>query len=476
MLSPTPPMNPQAESSLSLTTLSAFGALGLPLAMLGIPVYLLLPNYYADQFGLSLATIGLALLLARSLDVITDPIIGWLSDRFHGRISRIKQIFVATLILIASLYFLFLPNNPINNQFAIQVNGGYLFFWSFVVYLAWTWVQIPYQTLLAEITHDAHQKTRLAANRELFGIFGLLLATALPAILAVEPQSNTLFATLWGLLLLLLVLTNLSLAKLTPAIDHYYKQQMTTYQTTATLDHQPKAGILQIWQHPIRLKTQQPQLFVIMPSFFLNNLANAFPATLFILFVSDYLDLSANTGIFLIAYFLAGIIALPFWLFLAKRYGKLVTWRASILLAIIGFSGVFWLNSGDFTAYLIICLVTGLSLGVDLALPSSIQADLIQQQKTYTKAQDMSETQATEINLLSSSEQNKGLIFGIWGMLTKLALALSIGLSFPVIDWLQNHAIASSHYGLLFFYATLPIVLKAIAWRQLGRLRTSQNF
>ena len=89
--------------------LMAYGLLGLPLAMLGIPLYLYLPSYYHHQFGLSLTDIGLALLLARLLDVITDPLIGLLSDRYVAKIQRQWQIVAGFGLLLFGLDGLFFP-------------------------------------------------------------------------------------------------------------------------------------------------------------------------------------------------------------------------------------------------------------------------------------------------------------------------------------------------------------------------------
>lgn len=67
-----------------------YGLPGLPLAMLGLPLYVYLPTFYAQELGLSLTVVGLALLAARGLDVITDPLIGWANDKVNSRIGRRK--------------------------------------------------------------------------------------------------------------------------------------------------------------------------------------------------------------------------------------------------------------------------------------------------------------------------------------------------------------------------------------------------
>lgn len=62
-----------------------YGLLGLPLAFAALPIYVHVPKLYADQAGLSLALVGAILLLTRVVDALSDPLIGWASDRFSSR-------------------------------------------------------------------------------------------------------------------------------------------------------------------------------------------------------------------------------------------------------------------------------------------------------------------------------------------------------------------------------------------------------
>ena len=154
-------------------------------------------------------------------------------------------------------------------------------------------------------------------------------------------------------------------------------------------------------------------------------------------FVSDYLQLADQQGLFLLTYFIAGILALPLWLALSKRWGKAPTWQASMLLASASFIAVFLLDSGDFTLYLLICVLTGFSLAIDLALPASMQADISQQQPKLA-----------------------GTLFGLWGMITKFTLALAVGISLPIMEWARS---LSVDWPILLCYAGLPILLKLAA-------------
>jgi Na+/melibiose symporter-like transporter len=115
-----------------------------------------------------------------------------------------------------------------------------------------------------------------------------------------------------------------------------------------------------------------------------------------------------------------------------------------LALACIAFVWVFMLDVGALWGFALICVLSGISLGADMALPASIQADIAQ---------------------AASSEQGalSGIAFGLWGLLSKLALALAVGLAFPLLDQLgwQQHSPASIN-GLLWLYAGAPIALKLV--------------
>lgn len=406
-----PTLNKSTTNAINRRQLLSYGLLALPLAMLGIPLYLYLPSYYHLQFGLSLTDIGVALLLARLLDVVTDPLIGLLSDRYVHRIARQWQVIAGFGLLLWGLYGLFFPQ-------AEAVSLWQLGWWSFISYLGWTWVQIPYLTLAAEMTHQDFDKTRLTAWREAIAIAGVLLALLLPMFSGYSINEVELYRLFWWLVLALLLVSGMGLLMLghLPLTPH--RQQQGFISSLASL-------------------RQHPNLWRLFPIYFLNSFANALPATLFVFFVANYLQLAEHQGLFLLVYFVAGVLALPIWLQLSRHWGKARTWQASMLLAGLSFIGVFALDAGDYTGYLIVCILTGFSLAVDLAIPASMQADISQQQPEYA-----------------------GLLFGLWGMITKFTLALAVGMSLPIIEWAQSQSL---DWPMLLCYAGLPILLKLMA-------------
>ena len=439
MSSLTPSESHHSDTPMRKSSLIYYALMGFPLAMLGIPVYLYLPQYYADEFALSLSAIGLALLAARLFDVITDPLIGWFSDRYSESFSRQKQVFTGLVLLLFSLYALFFP-------LVDTLNFTYVFVTSFITYLAWTLVQVPYQTMVAEISHHPIHKTQLTSAREAMAIFGVLFILITPFGIGLQTNEPAFYEFFIISVFISLVLAGLVLFK----IDWLKPNHLNLTPSSANTEDVTTNAVTSkesIFTLTKQLWLEHRIVFSVMPAYFLNNLANALPATLFVFFVSDYLQLAEYTGLFLLMYFLSGLVALPFWIALSKGIGKEKTWQLSMVLASLFFSLAFLLepssnNNNSLIMFSVITVLTGFSLGIDLAIPASIQADITQ-----------------EVNHTS---EVKGFIFGIWGLLTKLALAVAVGLSLPALDFLK----ASPEFfesGILWLYAGIPILLKVLS-------------
>jgi len=117
--------------------LVAYGQLVVPLAVIGLPVAVYIPPFYSSTLGLDLAAVGLILMLARISDVITDPLIGRLSDRTRTRFGRRRPWVLAGVpVMMASALMLFVPPGEVSNL--------YLLTWIAAIYLGYTLITSPY--------------------------------------------------------------------------------------------------------------------------------------------------------------------------------------------------------------------------------------------------------------------------------------------------------------------------------------------
>ena len=80
----------QPVQPLARKTIYAHGTVGMPMAVYGYPLAIWIPAHYSGGLGLDLATVGIILMLARLTDVVTDPLIGELSDRWRTPVDDVN--------------------------------------------------------------------------------------------------------------------------------------------------------------------------------------------------------------------------------------------------------------------------------------------------------------------------------------------------------------------------------------------------
>lgn len=410
------------QDKLTYFSLISYASTAIPLAMLGLPLYIYLPTFYSQSVGISVTLVGVILFVARLTDVITDPLVGFYSDRVQTRYGKRKPfILLGSLLLTGSFYALIYPPE-VNMEL-------WLFTFSILVYLGWSIVSIPYLAWSAEITSDYHEKTRLSAARELFTIIGVVSALLIPYLYSVSGSADQSLQILYSAFLIALFL----MVPIT-LLGSKERSVRTTHPFTFT-------QIRTLWK-------KIPSLGRLQTAFMLNSLANALPATLFLFFVQLVLEEASQTGPLLLLYFISGILGLPFWTLLSKKIGKRKTWLGSMLLASMAFIFVLFLESGDLMIFALISFVSGLSLGADMALPSSIQADMVQ-------------------NIEDHNASYAGILFGIWAMLTKFALALAVGIGFVVLGAVGFDPNAPTQLALntlTLLYGGLPVMFKILSF------------
>ncbi len=404
----------------------AYGLLGLPLAFVALPLYVLLPHHYAREFGLPLATLGALLLGARLLDAVLDPCFGQWLDRRFARSARSVQLagLLAACGLATGLSAVFLP--PVRT-------AGALLAWAALAlcltYAAYSVLAIAHQSWGARLGGGEVERGRIVAWREGAGLLGVVLASVLPG---------------WQGLDAMLLVFALSLAL--GWLAWWQGPQPASVATAATAGSEAAAR-LPLWQ-PWR----QPAFTGLLGVFVLNGIATAIPATLVLFFVEDRLQAPASLQpMFLLTYFLAAALGLPLWLRLVGRLGLARSWLLGMGLSVAVFGWAVSLGAGDVRGFWLVCLLSGLALGADLALPSALLAGLLAE--------------------LGEQEQ-AARYFGWWNFATKLNLALAAGLVLPLLGgwgYEPGSRDPEALRALGWAYAVLPCLLKLLAAGALWR-------
>ncbi|MBC6441489.1 MAG: MFS transporter [Rhodospirillales bacterium] len=410
---------------LPVSILAAHGSLAFPLAAIFLCLQVHVPTFYATNPGMSLTAVGGILLMARLWDAVTDPVIGYFSDRTPGCLGRRRAwIVVGCPVIALATMQLFMPPEG--------AGAGHLMIWTAVLYLAGTMVIVPMNAWGAELSPDYHQRSRVTGTRAAFGLMGTLGVLSVPAFMSgnsatgLGPTLSTSAIIGSTLLIVAVVWTVL-------VVPDRARVSM------------PEAG----WRATWNLLRQRSPFRSLLTAFLVNGTANAIPATLFVLYVGHVLERPEAMPLLLLLYFGAAAVSVPFWVAASRRWGKCASWRTAMVAASLSFVWAVFLGPGDLASFIAITLAVGLLAGADLVLPSALQADLIEWDEHRT------------------GHRRAGLFFALWGMATKLSFAFAVGLAFPLLDLAGFDAAGvnreDSVFVLALLYGGLPIALKLAA-------------
>ena len=399
-----------ARASHGVIASASYGALGLPLAFVALPLYVILPNHYASEFGVPLAWLGAVLLAARLFDAIADPLIGRWADVLFARSSASAWWAAAAAAVVLAIGFraLFFP--VVQGPVALLAWCAALLA---VTYLGYSVISVIHQAWGARLGGDETQRARIVAWREGLALVGVLLASVLP------PVAGLGMSTIAFAVLLLLGVAWLWRAP------------------------RPEAERAAFPAAPMTLPLATRDFRKLLAIYLINGIASAVPATLVLFFIRDRLQAPTYEPLFLASYFAAGALSIPLWVRAVSRFGLARCWLAGMLLAIAVFGWAALLGAGDVAGYTAVCIASGIALGADLTLPGALLAGVIQR--------------------AGHAGRGEGAYFGWWNFATKLNLALAAGLALPALQWFgyaPGGRGDDALTALTIAYCVLPCVLK----------------
>lgn len=403
-------------------SLFAYSLTELPISMSLFPVIVFVPKFYTSDMGVSLVLAANLILAVRLFDVVTDPLVGYLSDRTKGRFGRRKPwIAAATPVMMIAIYMLFLPPEG--------AGALHLGVWYALLSLGTTMMLIPYYAWAAELSPDYNERSRITGWRSMLGVVGSFVAQLAPAAAAY----------FWGLTGSASVLQVVAITMLVvmPLCVITTLARVPERQVEISRSATPFwSGLSLMWGNgPFKL---------LITAFFMGSLALNITTPLYLYFITFVLKAEDNAIYMLLFFYTANFLAVPFWVWLSTKVGKHKAYIASFTIIACAHPFYLLLGEGDFWYMLPITLVTGFSAGGFAALPNSMKADVI------------------DLDTIRSGENRAALFFSTWSFTYKLAAAGSTWIALMGLALVGFNTEpggfndADQLFGLRFLFALFP--------------------
>ena len=404
-----------------------YGSVSLPLAIISYPLAVWIPRLYSTEIGIDLGLIGLVIFFAAIFDAISDPAMGFMSDRFQTRWGRRKPWIVIGVPIYAVAVWMLL--NPDQGSTVL-----YLALFFILLRLATTILGLPYAAWGMELSAEYHTRTMIQSAREKYVLAGLIVASAI-VLISEEVFDNRsasfVLSNFSWVIVTLLPLTAILVILKVPEVAV------------------PKAPSVSIVAS-LRQMTRNKLFFRLLMIELLIAGGENFRNTLSLFFVQDYVG-ADRVGRLYVLYFGVGLLAIPIWDWIARRFGKHQSLATAMVLVSIIAIACFMLDYGQVTEFYVLFALKGFCFGAFAYLPRAMLADVV------------------DFDTVRSGTARPASYFAILGFMTKCAASFG-GLSLPILG-LVGYSVARNvtngptelmWLGIL--YAIVPTLMFVVAF------------
>jgi GPH family glycoside/pentoside/hexuronide:cation symporter len=428
---------PDAPHRVTWATVFSFGAPGLGAGYMYLMLALYVMKFATDVLLIAPAIMGIIFSASRIWDAVSDPVVGYLSDRTRIRYGRRRSwILASTLPIGAAFVMVFAPPQGLT--------GAGLAVWMAVAiigfYSAMTVFFVPHLSLGAELSDNYHERSRLFGVRHGFYTFGSILSLiSFYLLIAAEQEGRDVvrsqafdLALLAAAMMVVMIL--LSVGQLKERPDYQGR-----------VNENPFHAFRDVWRN------HHARLLIVVT--FIEHVGSAAIGAL-TLYVAQYvIGAPLWAPVMILCYMIPSSLSVPMWIPLSRRFGKVRLWMFSMILTGVSFGSMFALPFLDGvtvkTVYICIAAVfAGLAAGCGGTLSPSIQGDVIDYDEMVT------------------GERKEGSYFAAWNFVYKGAtgvMLLLTGFVLQLSGFVPNEAQTMTvQIAIVTLYGMFPLVCYAI--------------
>ena len=401
-------------------------------------VYLM--KFATDVLLIAPAVMGLLIAVSRFWDGVSDPLIGYLSDRTNSSVGRRRVwMFWAALPMGFGLVAIWSPPTALNPTWLIVWMGVALVLYE----TANTAFFVPHGALGVELTPNYHERTRLYGYIHMIGIFGSILGLGSLQLMIMADDKRS-FAWLLSIIAAI-VITVLVL--------------WTTRILPERKDYQGRGA-----KNPFRSFTDvfvNKHARILLLVYGIETIGGATLGILTPYAVEYVIFLSDQLVTILIVNMLPQFLLAPLWIRLSHSFGKRNLWIFATLLSAVSFGSLYYTPEGP-GVYVYICVfVAGIGQGAGAVLAPAIQADII------------------DYDELQTNERKEGAYLAVWNLVRKCAASVTVfvvGVVLQLSGFEPNvEQTESTRHAIRALLAVTPAVFYIIGGLLLLRFSFNEN-
>ncbi len=407
--------------------------------MSGMLISFYILKYSTDVLLVAPAVMGAILLGARVWDAVSDPLVGWLSDRTRTGIGRRRPWFLASAIPFGvSVVMLWSPPAGLADGALTLWVGAAIFFF----YTTYTTFRVPHMALGAELSRGYHDRTRVFGIMQAVESIGMLGAAG--ALMLLERSEDPrAFARV------LSVGMGAGAAVLIAGAAMALRERSEFQGRGGSSPWRAFGDVL-----------GNPHSRILIAIFFLEQLG--FSGLVVLLpYLSDYVLLTpGSTGIYLFGAIGAGLLSIPFWIVISRRLGKQRVWLWSVAVKTSLFAVLFFLGEGDLVPLALVTIGFGLMNGCGSVVGPSLKADVVDWDEART------------------GERKEGSYFAVWNFAQKSASGIAVwvvGSMLALTGFVPNvEQSEDTVFGMRLLAAVFPFLLHVAALALIARFSLSE--
>lgn len=383
---------------------------------------LYLMKFATDTLLIAPAIMGLLFGLSRIWDAVSDPVVGYLSDRTHSRLGR-RRSWMAAGAIPAALFFIMLFTSPENLSQSQKVVWIGISIFGF--YTAITCVLVPHYSLGSELSREADRRNKLFGTRYAFETIGSIMSLlAVGWLTFIEKDgfsairnSSEVFSLLAALILVISIAAMVRrTSESLPNSNSNLGNNTTPAQLTET--NKTKNSVFGAYRAIWRNSSART---IILVTFIEYNGIAVISATC--LYVAQYVMGNLMFApLIIITFLLASTLSVPLWIRLSRHFGKVKLWFYAMIFTAPSFGGMFLLafiesQMMQLALMIVLALTSGMASGCANTIGPSLLSDVIDQDESETGA------------------RNEGAYFALWNFAKKGAMGLTLMLTGFALSW-----------------------------------------